>query len=339
MRYALTSVLMSLLGAVVILALTFDPGRSAGQDTKDNGAASSQASAGSSSAAKDTGAGKAAGDKGAGDKAAGDKGAGAKAPEEKADYVGAETCLECHSTGYAQGWLQTPHGRFLLDPKRKVPVKGCEECHGPGSLHIMDPPAHIIALKKAPPRQSNDICLKCHTSEVGRHDWKLGAHAMANMRCADCHKVHQQAQNTFMLLKPKNELCFSCHKDIFNQLHLNSHHPVLEGKVDCTDRHNIHSGANDHMLVSDEKTTCTRCHADIAGPFVYEHDVTVNGYAQACTSCHRPHGSPNVKLFKVAGNGLCLRCHAAQVINHFPGDCVTCHTRVHGSNTDEHLLN
>ena len=307
MRHYLTSIVVSLLAVAVLLAATFSPTRTHGQVSP-----SSQG---------------------------GPLPPGLPKPAKKAEYVGAEMCLSCHNYGQAKGWLQQPHGRFLMDPKRHFDGKGCEECHGPGSLHVADPPNAIMAIGKLGPRQANAICLKCHNSEISRHDWQVSSHALSKMRCSDCHKVHEPINNMLMLPKPKNELCFDCHKNIQNQFHQNSHHPVLEGKMDCVDCHNVHSGANDNMLQSDEKTTCTKCHADVHGPFIYEHDVTVNAYAQPCTSCHQPHGSPNLKLFKISGRGLCLQCHTAEAVNHFPGDCANCHSRIHGSNTNQDLLN
>lgn len=322
MRYTLTSLVISMVGALAILILTFSPTQSSGQPSAPTGPTTAVPGAPKPAAPADSETPDKAGPEPAG----------------KAEFIGAEACLACHGAGYAKGWLQQPHGRFLMDPHRTKDGKGCEECHGPGSLHAANPPGDILSPNKLSARRSNAVCLQCHKSQIPQHDWQIGPHAMANVRCSDCHKVHQTANDVEMLAKPKNQLCFDCHKNIQTQLHQNSHHPVLEGKVDCSDCHNVHSGAHDGMLVSDEKTTCTRCHADVQGPFVFEHDVTVNGYSQPCTVCHQPHGSPNVRLYRFAGNGLCLQCHTSQAVNHFPGNCVSCHTHVHGSNNEASLL-
>ncbi|HET6385197.1 MAG TPA: cytochrome c3 family protein [Armatimonadota bacterium] len=335
MRFALASVVVSIMGAFLVLSLTFLPTASS-----EKTASSTHSASGSGS--NPSGAGNAGG---SGHKnspqpdsapAAGAAAGQNTAPAEKAEFIGTDACLSCH-VDYKQ-WLTQPHGRFLMEPSRTVPGQGCEECHGPGSLHAQNPPKFIFNPDKAKARVSNNLCLKCHNTQIDQHDWQIGAHALANIRCTDCHKVHMNADNLEMLPKPKNQLCFQCHRTIENQLHQNSHHPVLEGKIDCSDCHNIHSGRFDNMLVADEKTTCTRCHADVRGPFVFEHDVTVNGYSKPCTSCHLPHGSPNLRLEKAAGRGECLQCHTTLVINHFPGNCITCHTRLHGSDADPDFL-
>ncbi len=260
-------------------------------------------------------------------------------PKEKVDFVGAEVCLGCHGEGYAKGWLKQPHGRFLMDPKRTFAGKGCEECHGPGSHHVEDPPGHILNPTKASAKEDNAACLKCHEKRIKKHDWQTSGHTAAKLRCSQCHKVHSSAQNTRLLAKDQTELCYDCHKQVKGQLVQNSHHPVREGKVACADCHDIHSGKHDGMLRREEKALCTTCHADVKGPFVYEHDPIVNGYTEPCTTCHRPHGSPNTRLLKFSGRGLCLSCHTSYAVSHFPGQtCWTCHSRVHGSNTDPNFL-
>jgi len=256
----------------------------------------------------------------------------------KAEFVGTEVCLGCHAEGYAKGWLKMPHGRFLMDAKRTLEGKGCEECHGPGSLHVADPPRFILNPKKISAKESNAICLKCHGNKIKKHEWQTSAHALAKVYCSQCHQMHQQTNNMTLLAKSKTELCLDCHREIRAQLSQNSHHPIREGKVECSDCHNMHSGAHDGMLVKEEKKLCTSCHGDVRGPFVYEHDPTVNGYSQPCTSCHRPHGSPNMRLLKFTGRGLCLQCHTEKAVGHFPGTCWTCHTRIHGSNTHPYFL-
>jgi DmsE family decaheme c-type cytochrome len=260
-------------------------------------------------------------------------------PTEKAEYVGTDTCLACHEDRLGEGWLKLPHGRFLMDPSRKSEVKGCEECHGPGSLHVEDAPEHILNPDKVNARQSSEVCLKCHANKIRKHDWQVSIHSLAKVRCSNCHKVHAKVDNPLMLVKSKHEVCYECHKTVRGQFLQNSHHPLKEGKMDCSDCHNVHGGTDEGLLKKDEKKTCTdTCHRDKRGPFIHEHDPTVNGYTQPCTSCHRPHGSPNVQLLKFNGRGLCLQCHATKATKHFPGRCWNCHTHTHGSNVDPKFL-
>src|SRR5262249_24231427 len=132
---------------------------------------------------------------------------------------------------------------------------------------------------------------------------------------------------------------------------LNSHHPVPEGRMTCTDCHSPHKGSirtgSSTSLVS-ESESCLRCHAAQRGPFVFEHEVMRAG----CTTCHTAHGSINAKLLTVRDSNLCLKCHFHQVNNgriliggsdHTLrlqiGTCWTagCHEAVHGSRVNSSL--
>ncbi|MCW8858814.1 MAG: cytochrome C, partial [Deltaproteobacteria bacterium] len=53
---------------------------------------------------------------------------------EGADYVGQDTCLGCHED-MAESFVHNVHGR-LADFEMMGAEKGCESCHGPGSLHV-----------------------------------------------------------------------------------------------------------------------------------------------------------------------------------------------------------
>jgi hypothetical protein len=61
-------------------------------------------------------------------------------------------CVSCHVTGYDKpGGSTVTHAQKLLNVQ-------CEDCHGPGSLHVADPgkTGLIVAKPKA------DVCVGCH---------------------------------------------------------------------------------------------------------------------------------------------------------------------------------
>jgi predicted CXXCH cytochrome family protein len=143
-----------------------------------------------------------------------------------------------------------------------------------------------------------------------------------------------------------NELCSSCHRRELTESRLFSHHPLFEGRVQCTDCHDPHRAERGRMLK--ERTieeTCLRCHENLRGPFVYEHEpVKSGGVGESCLECHRPHGSPNRNLTVTFGRGLCVQCHSD--IQRDPphrgrtGDCWRsgCHAAIHGSNHSPQLF-
>ncbi|HKF30355.1 MAG TPA: hypothetical protein VKB29_14015, partial [Candidatus Binataceae bacterium] len=53
-----------------------------------------------------------------------------------ANYVGSEGCLGCHQAA-AQGFNATMMGNILIKhPRDDIEKRGCESCHGPGSLYV-----------------------------------------------------------------------------------------------------------------------------------------------------------------------------------------------------------
>jgi hypothetical protein len=64
------------------------------------------------------------------------------------------SCVSCHVTGFRQ-----PGGSEVVENQRLQDVQ-CEQCHGPGSLHVEDPSTTNIRLQ-AP----ITACLTCHTPE------------------------------------------------------------------------------------------------------------------------------------------------------------------------------
>lgn len=148
--------------------------------------------------------------------------------------------------------------------------------------------------------------------------------------------------------------CFQCHPDVRAKMSLPSHHPVLEGKVNCVDCHDPHGDdilQPKALAVTRMNDKCGQCHRDKVEPKVFEHLALREG----CTVCHDVHGSINEKMLVARNQILCVRCHA----QHPPtapatlrtqyygtgsmtgdvaqGSCWSgqaggCHTAVHGSN-------
>ena len=67
-------------------------------------------------------------------------------------------CISCHVTGWRE-----PGGACNLAATRGRRNVQCEGCHGPASLHAVDPPGHI---ERAP---SEERCRACHTPERSTH--------------------------------------------------------------------------------------------------------------------------------------------------------------------------
>lgn len=212
-----------------------------------------------------------------------------------------------------------------------------------------------------------ETCAACHEKEV--KEFELSTHSRISIPtkdfkvegCEMCHgpgSLHVDAQSgegtegkkDKLIINPKKDpsICFACHTDKKIEFTLPHRHPVLEGKMSCSDCHNAH-GAEvrpwSATTMEDVNEACFKCHKEQRGPFTWEHEALREG----CTSCHQVHGSINDKMLIARDSNLCLRCHTQ---TNFPnignsghatrlnqGTCFSakCHTAVHGSNFDDHL--
>ncbi|AOS46248.1 cytochrome c nitrite reductase pentaheme subunit [Lacunisphaera limnophila] len=207
-------------------------------------------------------------------------------------------------------------------------------------------------------------CSQCHEDVTSKfHDAthaKLFAEDVKGeaIGCESCHgagSLHAKAGGgRDNIVNPKNspETCFQCHLDKRGEFALPNAHPVLEGKMNCSDCHSPHTGdaiseGGTNFTALNE--SCVKCHVQQGGPYVFEHEASREG----CITCHSPHGSLNDKMLKARNANLCLQCHFQQqtapgVIliggrDHASflsrGTCWSagCHEAIHGSHVSSSL--
>ena len=111
---------------------------------------------------------------------------------------------------------------------------------------------------------------------------------------------------TTTFLPNQAESAGRCHQQIRAENFKPSHHPIIEGKVKCTDCHNPHGALSPAMVkqptINDQ---CYSCHADKRGPYVFNHPPV----EENCATCHNPHGSVHYKLLNEQAPNLCEDCH------------------------------
>jgi DmsE family decaheme c-type cytochrome len=273
-----------------------------------------------------------------------------------ANYVGTTRCLSaCHEHDGIRRDFEASTMGAQLRPGSGMPLVDCESCHGPGSLAIegLTPEriaadaavgkktacdySSLIILKDLPKDAQSLLCLKCHTANAtfNIHAWKMGAHAMAEVSCFDCHNVHAGPD---LIVSPAetDEMCYRCHEKARAEFMLPSRHP-MGAKMFCTDCHDAHGTFGEGLLRGDTAAeTCVRCHAEYEGPFAYEHAEL----GEDCLSCHAPHGAATHNILKVREPYLCLQCHmghrtsaetAAEARQMFYTRCTDCHGTIHGT--------
>lgn len=222
-----------------------------------------------------------------------------------ASFVGNRACLECH-TNYVRSFPSSPHARVNAELGKLAGLTGCESCHGPGSKHV--------------------------AAGGGRGQF---------------------------IINPgrEPEACFQCHLETRAQFNLPQHHPVAEKKMNCVQCHDPHGmdimKPAGGLGLARMDQSCAECHREQTRPVVFAHE----GLRDGCVGCHEPHGSMNAKMLRQPDPNLCLRCHAQVqgpgvpagqfvigAINHSTfvsrGTCWSsgCHTAVHGSDINHHLL-
>ena len=218
-----------------------------------------------------------------------------------ASYVGQDSCLGCHED-MAESFSHNIHGR-LADFELMGAQKGCEACHGAGSLHVdgEGDTDKILKLAQLTAEETGAICAKCHTSG-NLIDWTHSEHALADLSCTDCHSMHAEKPLKANLKQADPDLCYSCHQEIMAKSSFPSHHPIKEGKMSCGDCHNPHGELTTHERTND---LCLDCHSRYQGPFVFGHAPVEDD----CTICHDPHGSVVNNLLVQNEPFLCLQCH------------------------------
>jgi DmsE family decaheme c-type cytochrome len=195
--------------------------------------------------------------------------------------------------------------------------------------------------------------------------WHSSTHNMMGVACTDCHNPHptpgvqqnpratgvsflhtnvrRPARRSMAVEEP--EACYKCHPKIYAMNALPSHHPVKEGKMNCSDCHDSHGQQAGSLAADSGVLLCWKCHAEKQGPFAYEHPPVT----EDCGICHEPHGTVANNLLKQPPTFLCLRCHTGhrdgshgggdrvdidinpQLQPGFYTDCMTCHSQIHGS--------
>lgn len=191
-----------------------------------------------------------------------------------------DRCVLCHEQA-TKDWLASPHAKtvndiFLnewtnegkkweclvchtsqLDRKTgKFSHEGvsCESCHG--AMKEDHPDKSKMALPV-----TSEVCQGCHAITYG--EWRVSAHGQKNIRCFDCHKMHQM-----QLRKDQpDQMCGTCHTE------------RLKGFSHAT-----------HAV---EGLHCLSCHMpEVKGAVMKIRGLGVRGHtfgvgAETCANCHR----------------------------------------------------
>ena len=212
-----------------------------------------------------------------------------------------DICLKCHCDMRDLLRIAGPHQ-----------IGGC---NGFNCTTCHDPHGRICEYSR------KELCLTCHSKGSPTMAWHASTHERYGVACTDCHNPHPHACvkqvvniNHYGVEQPKRlamsvqepEACYKCHQKKFAENHLPAHHPIMEGKMVCSDCHDPHGQLEKNLKAETINQLCYKCHADKTGPFAYPHPP-VN---ENCCICHEPHGTVAGHLLRQPPVFLCLRCHA-----------------------------
>ncbi len=257
--------------------------------------------------------------------------------------AGEESCAECHESATAS-FNASVHARVWRG------ANGCQSCHGSAEQHLNGEQSKttIISFAKDGGRSAEEMsaqCLSCHSGSKHVALWESSAHKGEGLSCTSCHSGHSgQSKN---LKQSQSELCFSCHMDIRAESKRQSHHPIKEGKISCSDCHDPHGSFGSQNIKADSvNELCYTCHAEKRGPYMYEHPPV----EEDCLTCHTAHVSNHGKLLVQKVPSICQACHdwtrhpgtpypqATSFVSSAPAgrggvarSCTNCHTTIHGS--------
>jgi DmsE family decaheme c-type cytochrome len=290
---------------------------------------------------------------------------------------GDAVCTKCHDEGEAYPVLAIGKTKHGVRADSRTPT--CTSCHGESKNHItriegqkerakpdrtyggmyLNTPAGDRVDRyfgrqgratDTPVGDRNAACLSCHQGGKRMH-WSGSTHESRDVGCTNCHQIHA-SHDRVRDKATQTEFCFSCHKETRAQVSRQSHHPLKEGKMACSDCHNPHGSAGQKQLQRETVVdTCYQCHMEKRGPFVRTHQPV----QEDCTICHNPHGTNNANLLKQRQPFLCQQCHEPTSHRGQVGTlastgntatsgmvargCTNCHTNIHGTNNPANVSN
>jgi DmsE family decaheme c-type cytochrome len=275
-----------------------------------------------------------------------------------AQAPGPDVCAGCHEA-QVNYYKNSVHGQ-KGNTRGPSNAGECTTCHGDATEHVKAGGGKGVGGIKNPGGKSasmdvdhkNAICLTCHAGGSKRTHWEGSTHQARGNACTSCHTMHTADKVLTKITQP--EVCFTCHKQQRIDANRMFRHPILEGKVVCSDCHNPHGSIGRALMRRDSVVeTCYQCHAEKRGPFVHQHDPVT----EDCAICHNPHGTVADSMLKVRPPFLCHSCHTPHgavipTLRGQPGvpvppanitgkanvyltqgrGCLNCHTQIHGGN-------
>lgn len=196
-------------------------------------------------------------------------------------------CVGCHS-----GRVQPVRGEDNLygDPPVLESAIGCESCHGPGELHVLErqmgnapvsgDDATIVNPAKLPPWLADNICMNCHEGDI---------RVFQQSKSWTDFRPGTPLNNTVLILKapidPRSAQ--SPLLEHYYSITLSQCYRGSRGRMDCQSCHDPHIEPSSAEAPGYFRGKCLQCHND--------HSCTLDPRKRqatqppdACATCHMP---------------------------------------------------
>jgi len=196
-------------------------------------------------------------------------------------------CMGCHV-----GRVQTELGRDTIykDPPVTELAIGCENCHGPGELHVNErlkgapvPPAvdrSIVNPAKLPSWLADNICMSCHEGDIrALQPGKLDSDFRPGTPLNETVAILKAPIDPHSAESPLLEHYYS--------MTLSKCYRASSGKFGCQNCHDPHfqpsrNGASEYF-----RGKCLQCHTESSCTFDLQTRMAQKP-ADACSNCHMP---------------------------------------------------
>jgi hypothetical protein len=189
-------------------------------------------------------------------------------------------CIACHS-GRPQP-VRDREGLFDEPPFQELAI-GCENCHGPGALHVRERGNRkaIVNPARLPAQLAEDICMSCH--QAGDARVLLPGRDYADFRPGTA----LSETLAIFVIPPASD--GSQPQDLLDHhfaMRLSKCFAASEGRLSCLTCHNPHSIPSRENAGAYYRKKCLTCHAENSCSAPRERRV--REASDHCVQCHMP---------------------------------------------------
>ena len=204
-------------------------------------------------------------------------------------------CGSCHTTGYSPNGNQDDLPGLV--GTWAEPGVMCEECHGPGGLHVQNPQGVQMMVDR-----DAELCGQCHSREeietvnasggfIRHHEQyeELFQGKHITLDCVICHDPHQGVVQLRQAdMQTTRTQCENCHLDE-SQFQDSQIHPAAAECIDCHMPRMVMSAVGDaEKFTGDIRTHLMRINPQQIEQFTEDGSASLSeiGLNFACRHCH-----------------------------------------------------